>query len=195
MTEPSPQQAALDLLREFEGRFDVDDAPPVPVERIADSLLGLLIEEADDLRSVAGAPADQGPLSGFLDPQTKTIWIDAAEGRGNPSRRRFTIAHECGHWCLHVAGRASIWCRPGEIVVPEQAEEKLALRKREAQANAFAAELLMPETLVTSQSQLTGRNLALMAERFDVSLPAMRLRLLTLGLLPPWMARSPRSLT
>jgi Zn-dependent peptidase ImmA (M78 family) len=49
----------------------------------------------------------------------------------------------------------------------------------------------MPESLVVEQAQATGCNLAALAERFDVSVPAIRLRLLTLGLLPAWMASVP----
>jgi Zn-dependent peptidase ImmA (M78 family) len=44
---------------------------------------------------------------------------------------------------------------------------------------------------VVAQATETGRNLPVLAERFDVSVPALRLRLLTLGLLPPWMASAP----
>jgi hypothetical protein len=195
MTSVAPDEAAIDLLRRFEQRFEVKEVPPVPVERIAESLLDLLIEEADDLRSVPNAPSDQGPLSGFLDPNTRTIWLDAGETKRSPGRRRFTVAHECGHWVLHAQHEHDgIWCRPSEIIEPVGETDPVPLRKREAQANAFAAELLMPETLLTEQSRLTGRNLAAMSERFDVSLPAMRLRLTTLGLLPSWMARSPKNL-
>jgi len=49
----------------------------------------------------------------------------------------------------------------------------------------------MPEPLVVEQSRATGCNLAALAERFAVSVPAIRLRLLTLGLLPAWMASVP----
>lgn len=58
----------------------------------------------------------------------------------NPGRRRFTIAHEIGHYVLHprvgldredTAKNFRIWNDPGE----------------EAEANQFGAELLMPEFL------------------------------------------------
>ena len=39
----------------------------------------------------------------------------------------------------------------------------------------------MPELLVTEQARATGCNLSALAERFDVSVPAIRLRLLLLG--------------
>jgi IrrE N-terminal-like domain len=180
-----PAEAADDLLRDFEARFAVDEVPPVPVERIAESHLGLLIEEVDDLRSLPNAPTNQGALSGMLDAEAQTIWLDRAEAQRSPGRRRFTIAHECGHWVLHVTGTGLLVCRNDEV---ETAGDR-ALRQREAEANAFAEALLMPERLVHEHATSTGCNLPVLAERFDVSVVAMRLRLLRLGLLPPWMAR------
>jgi predicted transcriptional regulator len=192
--QSQPEQAAIALLRDFEARFEVADALPVPVERIAESLLDLLIEECDDVRSVPGAPTERGRLSGMIDPATQTIWLDRTECARSPGRRRFTIAHECGHWVLHVAlADHPVCCRPQDVSEHEVAdvERVRQLRRREAEANAFARELLMPEPLVVEQSRATGCNLAALAERFGVSVPAIRLRLLTLGLLPAWMASVP----
>jgi hypothetical protein len=45
----------------------------------------------------------------------------------------------------------------------------------------------MPEPLLEREAASCGCNIALLAERFAVSVPAMRLRLLTLDLLPVWM--------
>lgn len=188
------EEAAVTLLRDFESRFEVGYAPPVPVERIAESLLDLLIEECDDVRSVPGAPSDQGRLSGMIDPATQTIWLDRTECARSWGRRRFTIAHECGHWVLHIAGPEHVvCCRPEDISEQqiEDADTVRELRRGEAEANAFARELLMPEPLVVEQARATGCNLSDLAERFDVSVPAIRLRLLTLGLLPAWMASLP----
>jgi hypothetical protein len=161
----------------------------VPVERIATSLLDLLIEEHDDLRSLPGAPIDQGRLSGMIDPPHRTIWVDRAEAARSPRRRRFTIAHEVGHWQLHVrAGTALVFDRAeniAEVGRPGDLPAKLA--RREGEANAFARELLMPESLVRQQAAETGCNLPALAERFEVSVAAMRLRLRLLGLLPVGM--------
>lgn len=194
MTARDPQTTAQETLREFEARFELGAVPPVPVERIASSLLDLLIEQTDDVRAVPGAPTDQGRLSGMLVPATQTIWLDRAECGRSRGRRRFTVAHECGHWVLHVAGSGEeVCCRPQDISEQDVADGDRVrqLRQREAQANAFARELLMPEPLIVEQAAQTGTNLAAMAERFDVSVPAIRLRLLTLGLLPAWMASVP----
>ena len=188
MAIEKPEQAAIALLRDFEASFRVAAAPPVPVERIATSLLDLLIEECDDVRSVPGAPTDQGRLSGMIVPATRIIWLDRTECARSRGRRRFTIAHECGHWVLHAGGDGPVCCRSEDVSERADVEKARQLRRREAEANAFARELLMPEPLVVEHAQATGCNLAALAERFDVSVPAIRLRLLTLGLLPAWMA-------
>jgi hypothetical protein len=188
-----PQAAAIALLSEFEARFSVQDVPPVPVERIAESHLGLLIEEIDDVRSLRNAPTEQGDLSGMLDAEARTIWLDRAEARRSRGRRRFTIAHECGHWVLHCDGHGLAACREQDVGAGAGAVTAglKTLAQREAEANAFAQALLMPEPLVREHATQTGCNLAALAERFDVSVPAIRLRLLTLRLLPAWMASVP----
>ena len=164
--------------------------PPVPVERIAESLLGLLIDEHDDVRSLPNAPTDVGRLSGMIDPPTKTIWLDRLECDKSRGRRRFTIAHECGHWVLHL-GRGTgvgVYCRPADVV-DRPAADSLQLAVRERDANQFASELLMPEILVTEQARDTKGNISALAERFDVSVQAMRLRVQTLGLVAAWRRR------
>ncbi|MGA9875152.1 MAG: ImmA/IrrE family metallo-endopeptidase [Solirubrobacteraceae bacterium] len=175
------------MLAEFEAYYQIGDVPPVPVERIAESLLGLLIEEHDDMRSLPNAPTDLGRLSGMVDPPTKTIWLDRIECEKSRGRRRFTIAHECGHWVLHLERGAGVGvcCRPTDVVDRPSLElTRLAVREREA--NDFASELLMPEILVTRQARETKGNISALAERFNVSVPAMRLRVQTLGLVAAW---------
>jgi hypothetical protein len=179
-----PATAAGELLADFEARFDLGEVPPVSAERIATSLLQLNIDEADDLRSLPDAPQDQGRLSGLLHVPTKTIWLDRREAARYPRRRRFTIAHEIGHWILHVSAGDVCACRPDEVIDEDRAQQ---LRKVEAEANAFAAELLMPEPLVTEHCKRMGANVVALAEDFDVSVPALKLRLTRLVLLPKWM--------
>jgi Zn-dependent peptidase ImmA (M78 family) len=166
--------------------------PPVPVERIARSLLGLYIDEHDDIRTLPNAPADQGQLSGMLDPENMIIWVDRAEARRSPRRKRFTIAHEIGHFRMHVRHSSTVFAdRPQDIVeLPHDRGESQTpeLPQREREADAFARELLMPELLLTETARASGFNLSALAERFGVSVPAMRLRLRLLGLLPRYMA-------
>lgn len=168
----------------------------MPVERIANSLLGLLIEEHNDIRSLPNAPKGQGHLSGMLDaaPTEMTIWVDATEARRSPQRRRFTIAHEIGHFRLHVPPAGGVFADRSKDIreLPRNGGGAAAalppLKQREDEADRFARELLMPELLVTEHARDTGFNLPALAERFDVSVPAIRLRLRLLGVLPKHMA-------
>ena len=187
---PDPVVAARRLLAEFEAHYELGDVPPVPVERIAESLLGLLIEEHDDVRSLPNAPTDLGRLSGMIDPPSKTIWLDRIECGKSRGRRRFTIAHECGHWLLHLGGgtRVGVYCRPADVI-DRPAVDASQLAGCEREANVFASELLMPEILVTEEARETKGNISALAERFDVSVPAMRVRVQTLGLVAAWRRR------
>ncbi len=95
-------------------------------------------------------------VMGYLDPDDDLIWLrdDLA-----PTVRRFTLAHELGHWRLHRArGTEAADCAPADVAHDfEQLDPDALLRpdeaysprsRRERQANAFAAELLAPLALV-----------------------------------------------
>jgi Zn-dependent peptidase ImmA (M78 family) len=150
---------------------------PVPVESIAEDLLGLRIERSAEI-----------DCSGMLVPSERRIVLNAAEAPRDerPLRRhRFTVAHELGHWVCHVAGRPDpqpTYCRAVDLT--ESADRTL-----EREANVFAAELLMPEHAVRGAwaSLVTDRHeeeeaVAVCAERFDVSPTAMRWRLYGFGM-------------
>ena len=99
-------------------------------------------------------------------------------------RKRFTIAHELGHHFLHlledgefIDGKIDLF-RDSEVDGAEITDE----RRREIQANQFAASLLMPETLVRSAFEKI-REVSKLARAFNVSESAMIFRLRDLGLL------------
>ena len=149
------------------------EALPVPVEAIAEDLLGLRIEESWKI-----------DCSGMLLPAEWKIVVNAAENvadDGQPiRRRRFTIAHEIGHWICHVVGtgRAEpVFCRAKDL--SEDTERDL-----EREANVFAAELLMPEPAVREAWGELG-SIAACAAHFDVSPLAMQWRLYAFGLSAP----------
>ena len=157
---------------------------PVPVEHIADSVFGLHVRNVDDLRTAPGVPDVPGTqgLSGLLLPAIGEIWVNAGEARVWPSRRRFTISHELGHWCLHRAERA-IWCR-SHVIDPsdDQAAADAARAPNEREADEFAAALLMPAALVRRHYERLRRSdpegcFQQLCELFGVSGAAMGRRL------------------
>ncbi len=141
---------------------------PVPIEAIAEDLLGLRVTEDADL-----------DCSGVLLPTHREILLNRREARESPGRRQFTLAHELGHWvCQVLEGHtAPIYCRA----------EDVGLRNRrhpiEREANVFAAELLMPESLVRKRFGPDSR-ISSMATDFGVSVEAMHWRLYNFGLMP-----------
>ena len=92
-------------------------------------------------------------------------------GPDDSGRRRFTIAHEIGHFVLYPER-----CRPERGGVGE------AGRREEREADTFAAELLMPEHLVREAVREQGLDVARLADRFEVNRKAMQSRLRHLGL-------------
>ena len=150
---------------------------PVPIEEIADTHVGLLVRDVEDLGTAPGAPQlEQGQsLSGLLLPARGEIWINAAEARQWPPRRRFTIAHELGHWSLHRESEQPVFCRAASVDAPSQ--EQSLLPAPEEQANAFAAALLMPARLVEEEYARCRRDFHVLCQKFGASGAAMGRRL------------------
>lgn len=153
-------------------------ALPVPIEEIADTYVGLLVRDVDDLSHAPGAPKLAGgqSLSGLLLPALGEIWVDAGEAREWPPRRRFTIGHELGHWMLHRHGDRAVYCRSSAVEADASAQPE-ELPPREAEANAFAAALLMPARLVREQYARTHRDFPRLCSTFGASGAAMGRRL------------------
>jgi hypothetical protein len=150
---------------------------PVPIDEIADSYVGLLVRDVDDLGKAPGAPqlGEDQSLSGLLLPALGEIWVNAGEAREWPPRRRFTIAHELGHWTLHRHDRP-IFCR-STMVEPAATAERADLPPHEEQANAFGAALLMPARLMREQYVKCDGDFSRLCETFEASGAAMGRRL------------------
>jgi Zn-dependent peptidase ImmA (M78 family) len=138
------------------------DEVPVRVEAIAEDLLGLHVEEVE-----------LDGISGLLYPPQRRILLNASDPE---ARRRFTLAHELGHWvcqCADPASAPKVLCRTEVVGLDPEA------RALEREANVFAAELLMPEPAV--RGTFAG-DADVCAARFGVSAEAMRWRLYSFGL-------------
>lgn len=151
---------------------------PVPVEDIADSGYGLLVRDVEDLGTAPGAPtlAPGQSLSGLLLPARGEIWVNAAEARQWPPRRRFTIGHELGHWVMHRTGQQALFCRRSRV------DETVALPARdiEEEASAFAAALLMPHWLFVREHARCAGDVATLCATFGSSIAATERRIASL---------------
>lgn len=130
--------------------------------------------------SIEYTPLDE-ELSGMamIKNDQKLIWINALH---HPNRQRFTLAHELGHHVLHAdflqdAVHVDRGILRRDVISSEGTDE------REIEANAFASELLMPESeleaALPEHFDLDDPEVvAKLAARFRVSLAAMQYRLI-----------------
>ncbi len=142
------------------------------------------IAEAEGFEVVAVPPNDE-TVSGFLDMRDNARIIGYNEDHPL-NRQRFTIAHELGHSFLHAS--RSVYFDERLKYRNSMSSEGTDLE--EIEANLFAAELLMPKSLLEEdvEGQWLDMNdendpeLERLANRYGVSKQAMMYRLAYLGL-------------
>jgi Zn-dependent peptidase ImmA (M78 family) len=150
---------------------------PVPIDRVA-HYLNLKTEE-----SVLG-----DDISGLLVVEKKRGAIGYNSGHA-PVRQRFTIAHEIGHYVVHVKNSPESRLFVDRYVAFRDDESSAGSDQEEVEANAFGAALLMPARLVREEIKKHNldlddeEDLTALAKRFSVSTSAMSYRLVNLGLL------------
>jgi len=153
--------------------------PPVPVDQIAESLNAIIsfepFEGKDDISGIL-----------YRDGKNTIIGINSAHAQ---TRQRFSIAHEIGHLMLHDK---ELFVDKVVRVNFRDNKSSLATDREEIQANTFAAELLMPKSLINAEidrlikkwqtfdkDELIGH----LFKTFQVSPQAMEYRLINLGIL------------
>ena len=99
-----------------------------------------------------------------------------------PQRRRFTAAHELGHYLLHrdlIDGRVHL----DRLYSDGGHDNPYAPLSppHEVQANQFAADLLMPASRLKEMYDPRNDNLRELAELCFVSIAAMAIRLKSIG--------------
>lgn len=152
--------------------FDADDL----VDRLG---LGLVWDDVPD--------EDDAMVLGLLDPNHRLVVLNErhlTELEANGGRlRRFTVAHEIGHWLLHADAARSgtlslleggrVWCRTGSRDPVER------------QADMFAGRLLVPQDLLRTEVPANDWRgwpvVYRLADTFVVSPTAMMVRLSELG--------------
>lgn len=105
----------------------------------------------------------------------------------NEVRKRFTLAHELGHFVLHK-DESSIF-KDNQLFKRQSEGYSSREERMEQEANYFAASILMPESLVRKEAKEMQcdlheeDNVRVLANKFEVSLPAMTFRLINLGII------------
>jgi Zn-dependent peptidase ImmA (M78 family) len=167
LTQIKPDAAARDLLRATWG-YQPDERIcrlPVNPTYIAERL-GLKVHQAYLEPDVSGMLAKH-------EGQDAEIYVNACDSE---ARQRFSCAHELGHYVKRALSRDESFGyidRRGPTASQGTDPEEIF-------ANKFAAELLMPETMVRHYAGELGP--AGLAAKFGVSVGAMTIRFDNLGL-------------
>jgi Zn-dependent peptidase ImmA (M78 family) len=149
-------------------------SPEVPIEAVARQL-GLPVMKVDLGEGVSGILVTEGERS--------YIGVQKSD---HIHRRRFSIAHEIAHYCLghHREQGVHVDQVPTITFRAMYRSTDSAGTRKEAEANHFAACLLLPATRVREQAKELSRGAALtdlhieeLARRFKVSPAAMTIRL------------------
>ena len=148
-------------------------SPPVDVEGIAKAV-GISVNYERLENDVSGLMLFENGVA--------KVAINESHHR---NRQRFTLAHEIGHVLLHAKDdRVFVdrrffrneWSSKGEL-------------REEIEANAFAASLLMPQSLIKqyldTEGGITDIDVFRLATRFEVSEQALTLRLVRLNYIEP----------
>lgn len=165
------RRAARELLVAADGPI------PVDVEQLAVSM-GIVIRNDELDHNVSGMLILHNDQS-----------VIVTNNRHHLSRRRFTIAHELGHHMLHRGDQR--FFLEGSPVLFRSDDILKSDRRMEQQANAFAAEVLMPTQHVVGEFQRQPcemedeEGIRTLADLFGVSPQAMVIRLTELGLDTP----------
>lgn len=161
-------EAARRILRER------GTALPVDVTAIADGC-GVTVIEHDLEDTVSGVLVIRDGRG-----------IIAVNEAHHPNRQRFSVAHELGHYLLHCDA-GSVFIDASPVFFRDETSSEGSDRQ-EIEANAFAAELLMPEEdirRVIGNKPLDAFDepgVRRLAARFGVSAQALTIRLTKLGL-------------
>lgn len=109
----------------------------------------------------------------FIERGVKTI---AVNKRHPVNRQRFTVAHELGHY---LSGHPSD--EEGERLTDDEFDFHEPVDRQEKEADAFAAELLMPKPFLARDLDKFGLDMPRLTELYQVSERAMWVRLISLG--------------
>ncbi|WP_297446842.1 ImmA/IrrE family metallo-endopeptidase [Acidiferrobacter sp.] len=107
-------------------------------------------------------------------PNDAAEWGIFYNGKASPERRRFTIAHELGHFILHRDRQHSFNCDKEGVYSGID-----TIRAIEREADVFASNLLIPGDLLSewiSNRRIDLHVLSAIAKRFQVSFEALCIR-------------------
>lgn len=134
----------------------------------------LLVASLEDI-SVYKVDFNSEDVSGIIRKSEDGVRVYIKDGEYLP-RQRFTLAHELGHFYLHLKDGDGNFVDSNKTLNRGTLD---SLDNEELEANCFAAALLMPSKVV-AELYNKGYSERKIADLLNVSLPALKKRIVTL---------------
>lgn len=135
------------------------DTPPVDIYKLLENY-GVIVHKRD-------FPLKHANISGFVifaddDKNTPVFVINKEDSE---DRKKFTLAHEFGHWILH---KKQLQDEPALSILYKSPIGSETTDQIEIEANQFAAELLVPDAMLKAEHETTSKHKKLLAKKFHV---------------------------
>lgn len=156
-------KSAIELLE----AYGVENEVPVRIDDLL-SLIGISVISADFANIEEEIGYDRGEILGATLIEGEEVAMFYRDESTN-NRKRFTLAHELAHCCIHTSQlkETNIQLRQGSVQDREEID-----------ANIFAGELLIPKKILLKYyNKLIVPSLKALAEIFEVSTSVMAARL------------------
>ncbi|MCK7459116.1 ImmA/IrrE family metallo-endopeptidase [Idiomarina aminovorans] len=187
-------RSANDLLEKIFKKPVAELELPIDVKSLANAIEGVRFSSELNFENLTKSGFVKVERDEFGQVRSIHIWVNPTEP---PVRQRFTLAHELGHLVYdiypHIDDSRYDEVITDSIVTLNRDENSTY---RETRANRFAAQLLMPASLIQREvnhlrdvlkqedRKISTENLLeLFSSKFDVSRDAMKYRLQNLGYL------------
>ena len=154
--------------------------------------MGIYRPEDIDLELVAfhlNAEVRYSPLSGYEGQiiGTDTRAIITLDEQGHPLRKKFSLGHELGHWVNDRGKNLTYRCTTEDMRRRWSKDRNNTRQQVEARANAFSAQLLMPDHIFPEYRnglEVNSNSISQLANMFKVSRTSMAIRFVETNELP-----------
>lgn len=154
--------------------YNIDMTPPINISELLDNIgISTISKDFSEIEQMADVKKGSVLGAAFSNEDNLTIFYKKSDSF---HRKKFTIAHELAHCCLHCPSNESSHIEFRiEPFSTKLSEEDL---DKEKEANIFAGQLLIPkEPLMKYYNKLVIPSLSKLSEIFDVSSSVMAARL------------------
>lgn len=166
-------QALLEILKKSNYEINI----PIKIHEIIE-ILDIPVSKKPNFR--------KSKITGIISMKNGSpeIWINPMMNQ-NKERERFTLAHELGHFMLHIAPSFNNYEKEDKTI---EWNRDSNWDIQEMEANRFAAELLMPNELIKKEvstldpQEEKENKIEKLANAFNVSKQAIKYRLQSMGI-------------